>query len=1195
MPRTLIAALSMTAALAACSTAANSKQAKADHPLAGQDVAIPAEPAAGTVDLPRFPAMSPDGDTLTFSWRGDLWRVPSAGGQAQRLTAHPGNDSTSVWSPDGTQIAFNSDRSGYGNVHVMDADGTNVRQVTHEDHFLWLHDWSVAGGADRLTVAGYLEGDVHRAPRPYVVSVDGGPIQRLHDAFGRQSAISPGGDKIVFVRGGARWDRPFIANADNRDLWLYDADNGTFTQLTDNPGNDGRPKWIDNDTIAYLSARPPARVNLYTLDLGQDDEDAVALTSFDTDDVRGFDVARDGSTAVVQVWDTLYTLDLAQDNPEPLAVNITAPADLDDTVLVRQLAGHSDEAALSPDGKVMATTIHGDLYVRTVDSENPPQRITNTPAREMSPVWSPDGVSLYFVSDTDGTLSIYRANVALTRDEVEAVLIPVEAEEEPEADAEEDHAEDQDTEGADNSDQGEGGFSPPSDSGDTEENPGNNESEESEESGDNEEQEDEEDPGPDPADWHGALRFEITPVVQTAHHDADPSPSPDGRSLAFRRGNGDVHLLDLATGEEERFLESWDTGTHWAWSPDSAYLALSFQDQDHNADIWVGPVDGSAELVNITKHPAGDYLPSWSADGRILAFVSYRNDDQGDVYAVYLDKELETYTPQQLADYYEEATNAAKKIEPLAPVRFDNGEDGAEEDNDENIVVSREFEPALDDAYLRLRTLTRGGSSEWNPRLTPSGAQVVYTRGTTAYVIGWDDSSETKVAEGVDFQHLNLAGNAIVALRRGTPATVAIPGGKAADTAFPGSVRVDRHADNRQRFVEASRAISMQFYDPDYKGLDWDAITDKYLQLASRVWTTDEFNDVANQYLGLLDASHMGIRAPATSNPVRQPNGYLGARYQRTQDGFRVTEIYQQTPAAEGVMRLHVGDVITHIDFVPIEDHDTVNARLVGRVGRETAVTVLRSPEHLPEQAEDVNPENAEENNPNAPREVVLLITPISSGRLDDIRYDNWQLNNKRLVDEWSGGQLGYIHIRSMNGSSLADFERDLYAACEGKLGMVVDVRDNGGGWTTDRLLASIMTRRHAYTVPRGADPTRTNSYPNDRLFIARYNLPMNALCNEKSFSNAEIFSHAFKTLQRGTLVGNTTAGGVISTGSYRLLDGTTVRIPFRGWYLTDGTDMENNGAVPDLLVLQTPEHEEAGEDPQLRAAVEDLLGRVEE
>ena len=137
------------------------------------------------------------------------------------------------------------------------------------------------------------------------------------------------------------------------------------------------------------------------------------------------------------------------------------------------------------------------------------------------------------------------------------------------------------------------------------------------------------------------------------------------------------------------------------------------------------------------------------------------------------------------------------------------------------------------------------------------------------------------------------------------------------------------------------------------------------------------------------------------------------------------------------------------------------------------------------------------------------------------------------------------------------------------------------------------MVQPHAYTVPRGADGKRTDVYPQDRLFIERYTLPIDMLCNEKSFSNAEIISHAFKTLKRGTLVGQETNGSVISTGAFLLVDGTRVRLPYRGWYLPDGTDMENHGAVPDLIVEQTPQAESRGVDEQLEAAVRNLLDRL--
>jgi len=143
--------------------------------------------------------------------------------------------------------------------------------------------------------------------------------------------------------------------------------------------------------------------------------------------------------------------------------------------------------------------------------------------------------------------------------------------------------------------------------------------------------------------------------------------------------------------------------------------------------------------------------------------------------------------------------------------------------------------------------------------------------------------------------------------------------------------------------------------------------------------------------------------------------------------------------------------------------------------------------------------------------------------------------------------------------------------------------------------MTALMSKPHAYTVPRGSDPSYTEGYPRGRLYIQRYFKPVNMLCNEKSFSNAEIVSHAFKTYGRGNLVGQQTWGGVISTGGMSLIDGTFLRIPFRGWYLLDGTDMENNGAIPDILIEQTPEDEVANIDRQLKAAVEDIMTRLDE
>ena len=178
-----------------------------------------------------------------------------------------------------------------------------------------------------------------------------------------------------------------------------------------------------------------------------------------------------------------------------------------------------------------------------------------------------------------------------------------------------------------------------------------------------------------------------------------------------------------------------------------------------------------------------------------------------------------------------------------------------------------------------------------------------------------------------------------------------------------------------------------------------------------------------------------------------------------------------------------------------------------------------------------------------------------------------------------------------MYWNEFEQFEREIYAAGHGKEGLVIDIRDNGGGFITDHLLTVLCQPRHAVTIPRGGGP----GYPQDRKVYASWHKPLVVVCNQNSFSNAEIFAHAIKTLKRGPIVGVPTAGGVISASREKILDAGTLRVPFRGWFSPeDGTDMEMNGAVPDHIVWPEPGQLVAGEDPQLQKAVEVLIKDVD-
>ncbi|MCH7946027.1 MAG: PD40 domain-containing protein, partial [Armatimonadetes bacterium] len=630
---------------------------RATRPTAAKTTATKAQRTAnGNVDLPRYPSISPNGSEIVFSWRGDLWKVVSAGGMARRLTTHPGDDLRSAWSSDGATIVFDSNRSGYRNIHLMNADGTGLRAVTDTDASCTLVAYGTdSDGGTIVTFDTRIEDDLYRSPRPYKISTRGGDMLRVHNAFGAHAAPSSDGKRILFTRGGSSWMRRHYMGPDDRDVWLYTPESDSFRQLTEYEGNDGQARWAGGDSMIFLSDREFDCVNVYRTTIKDGGSKAERLTAFKDVDVQYLNVSADGRTAVFTAWDKLYTLALDQDGATPALVRVTANEDEKDNYLIKSIDRTVSEATLSPDGKVMAYVAYGEIYIRNMDKKSIAARVTNDHARERQIAWSPDGLKLYFVSDRSGSDSIYAATVTLTRGEIKddfkKATSPEEEEEEEEEADDEDEADDGEEE-------------------DEEEDDSDDAKDEDAEKKDDEKK-DKKDKDEDlPKElqskrWHDALKFTIEPVVNSDANERNPSPSPDGKSLAYRHGRGDLHVLDFESGETRTLAEGWDFGIEWRWSPDSRYIAYEQSDLNFNTDIWIAVADGSSPAVNITRHPDNDGSARWSADGKILSFVSERVNEEFDLWMVYLDQELEAYTPKELADYYDKRVKAVKKLKPL--------------------------------------------------------------------------------------------------------------------------------------------------------------------------------------------------------------------------------------------------------------------------------------------------------------------------------------------------------------------------------------------------------------------------------------------------------------------------------------------------------------------------------------------------
>jgi len=1169
---------------------------------------------AGAVDLPRYPALSPDGNVAVFSWRGDLWKCPITGGGAIRLTGVPSNEGRAAFSPDGASIVFDSDRDGGRNLFIMKSDGSDVRQLTFGDSANILSATGVdASGRPVAYFESSRENDLYRASRPYMVPLAGGSVERACDAFASHPLATRDGKTVLMERGGSAWLRRAYQGPDQRDVWSLDRATGKFMRHTDWKGNDGWAFPAGGD-IVYLTDRGNGRsVNLWRKPFAAAPaEGGTQLTAFD-DDVRELAVSADGRTALFTVWDGLWKLDLAAPGAQPVRVPVQGTEDEADRMRPRNMGRDVTEAQLSPDGKTMAMVAFGDVYVKGTDERSPFVRVTRTPARERDIAWMPDGSKLLFSSDSDGNDSIFEAAVTQTRGEIRSAFKektnpkkeepkpapePAKPAEAPAAapvpaapaDPAATSAEPAPAASDPAAQPAPAGAADPARPAAT---PAPSAAPEGavkdakpEDAKKDEKKEDKKDEG---ARWADAVKVEVKPfIAQPDVSERVPSPSPDGKKVAYRRDHRALVVRDVATGEEKELRNGFDTDIDWHWSPDGRFIAFRQDDDDFNSDIWIVPSDGSVAPVNVSRHPDPDANPRFSADNKVLAFASARVDNEADIYLVFLDKELEGMQRFELDQYFKDAGEAAKKKAGERAKKPDAKKDDAKKDepkkDEPKEEPKKEDKPQkldLGDAYLRLRRLTSMPGDEMQLELSPAGDRVYFMGGSGEAAglssVAWSGGESKKLGAGGSIQQMTPMGDKLVVVGRGAANIVNLPAGDSKPVELSDTVEIDLAAQSAQKFGEMARVMGTIFYNPNMNGCDWPKLSAKWAKLAANARTDEEFDYVANRFLGELNASHLGVRSPGgDAAGMRLGTGRLGARTVPADGGFRVEEILPDGPATKGQTPLAAGDVIVAVNGEAVTPTSTIEGLFRGTAGRETVVRVMRSPAA------------------GQPRmELDLILVPSAGGEIRELTYQDTLRKARETVDRLSGGRLGYIHIAAMDQASLDVYERDLYAQAHGKDGLIIDVRNNGGGSTADRLLSSIMVTPHAYTVPRGADPSRKWHYPVDRLFIQRYSLPINMLCNEKSFSNAEIISHAFKTLKRGTLVGQQTYGGVISTGGTTLIDGTTVRTPFRGWYLPDGTDMEKNGAMPDLVVPQTPEDETSGRDAQLEAAVADMLKRL--
>jgi tricorn protease len=1091
-----------------------------------------------------------------FSYQGDLWTAPSDGSQAaRRLTVHPAYDGSAMFSPDGKSIAFNSGRYGRTEVFVMPSGGGSARRLTNYSGGSSLQGW--ANGGDRVLLASIRELQ-RRGPAFYTVGTGQEPgrprpLLSLSDMLTGQ--LSPDGKRLVFARGSGDWPRRGYRGAANADIWVYTLATRQFRRLTDFDGQDLWPRWLpDSETVVYVSERD-GTYNLYRQRIDAGSGQANQITRYKGDGVRLPSVSGNGTRVAFEIGDRIATVALDSPNAAPHAVPIAVAADdkINPTD-VQTLTDGASEIAAAPDGEQIAFAARGDLFV--IDKAGGrATRLTDVPERDDDVIWAPDGKTLVYVSNRHGHPELYAVSST---------------------DAEEPRL-------------------------------------------------------------SRSLKRATKRLTNAPGQKRSPQFSPDGTRMAYIRDRAKIMIVPAASATAAKAPTpaaassaaptTIATGavsvSSFSWSPDGRWLVFAGNDEEFNSDIYIVPADNSKPPVNISRHPQNDFSPAWSPDGNKIFWTSERMDRQYDLYYTYLRKEDDERTSEEWARLREKkygprasggaapggaSTDPARTRRAAAP---DDDEQQADPPAPATPPPAPGTPPAagsaadkpsmpprspgvsatpitidFDGIDERVRRLTSslGDEGDPSPAPGPDGHILIAFRSSGTglpelSLIDFTDGGPTtprRLAVGSP-SSLQWTRDGRTLLYRSTGGAIAslavAGGGEPRPIPFRARYTYDRRALQLATFDEAWQTLNEQYYDPGFHGADWAALRGKYRPLAAAASDPADFYDVIRLMMGHLNSSHIGVTGATTSfETTSVPTGALGVVWDEsyTGPGLKIARVIKDSPADRTATKLRAGEIITAINGQTIEATTNPDELLADTVDERTPLQVTGTD--------------------GKSREVILL--PTTYARIRDLLYDEWVEQRKEMAHRLSGGKIAYLHIRGMDKGSQDRFEQGLYAEAHGRNALLIDVRDNGGGSTADYLLTMLTIPRHAYTIPRDGAP----GYPQDRLPLYPWQKPAALLINQNSYSNAEIFAHAFKTIGRGPVLGRPTFGAVISTGARPLLDGSSIRTPNRGWYnVKTGVNQEHTGARPDQLVEFSPADELSGRDPQLEAAVKTLLARAAE
>lgn len=670
----------------------------------------------------------------------------------------------------------------------------------------------------------------------------------------------------------------------------------------------------------------------------------------------------------------------------------------------------------------------------------------------------------------------------------------------------------------------------------------------------------------------------------------DIAVDPEGRRAAVITHDGRILSVPLDGGAVTELATSpHGEASELAWSPDGRYLVWS-QPAGTGEEIRQLMVASDGAAQPLTSGRFDDFSPRFTSDGKYLAFLSSRTFDPAYDEQVFDLGFVATIRPflapldpleslpfgpsidgWRIGEPDDAPGPDTDPVKTEPPVRVTLGVDGFEERIAPFPVPSADYRDlqTAKDGVLWIREsaergelgTTRAGAGEKTPDVieffsfVKRCAEVVVDKATQfavsadgrRMVVRVDDSfsivpADRKLSEPDDPDSVDVDLSRLRAI-------------------------VDRPAEWRQMYVEAHRLMAQHYWRADMNGVDWDAVGARYAPVVDRIASHDDFTDVLWETVGELNTSHAYVMPPDGGGDGSLNVGHLGADFSRVPEGWRIDKILpgeSSDPEARSPLRAagvaaQVGDVLVAVDD-QVVDARGPNALLLGAVNRPVSLTLKRG-------------------------DVLRRVAAVPIASETALRYQGWVRGRTEYVAEQSGGRLGYVHVPDMVASGWAQFHRNLRPAMAAD-GVIVDIRNNSGGHTSQLVLGRVMQEVIGWDVVRHQDSV---PYPS----LGRRG-PIVFVTNEHAGSDGDIIAAAAKETGVGPVVGVRSWGGVVGIdGRFDLVDGTEVTQPrFSFWFRNLGWDVENWGVDPDIVVEHSPADFGVA-DRQLDRAISELLDRL--